>query len=192
MDRYARLLIEQRKAREAAEVLNRLVETQPEAGEASRDRILSEYKERIAAEPTDWTTRFVYGEVCYFLNRVEDAVEQFQKTRSDRDHELRSYNMLGLAFARNPRFGLDLAVRQFRRGLETKGHAEQDYLELRYNLAMLLYQNHRMQEALTELKDILAVDVAYRDVDEWVRLLQEEIAGGGSGKTPRRPPRRGV
>jgi len=192
MDRYARLLMEQRKAREAAEVLNRLVETQPEAGEASRDRILSEYKERIAAEPTDWTTRFVYGEVCYFLNRVEDAVEQFQKTRSDRDHELRSYNMLGLAFARNPRFGLDLAVRQFRRGLETKGHAEQDYLELRYNLAMLLYQNHRMQEALTELKDILAVDVAYRDVDEWVRLLQEEIAGGGSGKTPRRPPRRGV
>lgn len=192
MDRYARLLMEQRKAREAAEVLNRLVEVQPEAGEASRERILSEYKERIAAEPTDWATRFVYGEVCYFLNRVEDAVEQFQKTRSDRDHELRSYNMLGLAFARNPRFGLDLAVRQFRRGLETKGHAEQDYLELRYNLAMLLYQNHRIQEALTELKDILAVDVAYRDVDEWVRLLQEEIAGGGSGKTPRMPPRRGV
>lgn len=192
MDRYARLLMEQRKAREAAEVLNRLVEVQPEAGQASRDRILGEYKERIGADPTDWTTRFVYGEVCYFLNRVEDAVEQFQKTRSDRDHELRSYNMLGLAFARNPRFGLDLAVRQFRRGLETKGHAEQDYLELRYNLAMLLYQNHRIQEALTELKDILAVDVAYRDVDEWVRLLQEEIAGGGSGKTPRLPPRRGV
>ena len=173
MDRYARLLMEQRKAREAAEVLNRLVEVQPEAGQASRDQILSEYKERIEADPTDWTTRFVYGEVCYFLDRVEDAVEQFQKTRSDRDHELRSYNMLGLAFARNPRFGLDLAVRQFRRGLETKGHAEQDYLELRYNLAMLLYKNRRFQESLTELKDILAVDVAYRDVGEWVRLLQE-------------------
>ncbi|MGI5843047.1 MAG: tetratricopeptide repeat protein [Candidatus Xenobium sp.] len=192
MDRYARLLMEQRKAREAAEVLNRLVEVQPEAGQASRDRILSEYKERIEADPTDWTTRFVYGEVCYFLDRVEDAVEQFQKTRSDRDHELRSYNMLGLAFARNPRFGLDLAVRQFRRGLETKGHAEQDYLELRYNLAMLLYKNRRFQESLTELKDILAVDVAYRDVGEWVRLLQEEIAGGASGKSPRLPPRRGL
>jgi len=132
----------------------------------------------------------VYGELCFHLGRIEDAVEQFQKTRGNREHELRSFNMLGLAFAKNPRFGLDMAVRQFRKGLETKGHAEQDYLELRYNLAMLLYQNNRLQEALTELKDILAVDVAYRDVDEWVRLIQEEISKGGSGKASRVPPPR--
>ncbi len=191
MDRYARLLMEQRKSREAAEVLVKLLENQPAAGAETRDLLLKEYKDRITAEPSDWSTRIVYGELCFHLNRIEDAVEQFQKTRSNREYELRSYNMLGLAFARNPRFGLDLAVRQFRRGLETKGHAEQDYLELRYNLAMLLYQNNRVQEALTELKDILAVDVAFRDVDEWVRLIQEEIATGGSGKATRQPPRRG-
>ena len=73
---------------------------------------------------------------------------------------------------------LDLAIRQFRRGLETPGFSEQEYLELRYNLAMLQYKNNRLQESLQELKDCYAVDIAYRDVREWIRRIENEIAGG--------------
>jgi hypothetical protein len=48
--------------------------------------------------------------------------------------------MLGLCFAEKSGFNmLDLAIRQFRRGLETQGHSEQEYLEIRYNLALLQY-----------------------------------------------------
>jgi hypothetical protein len=87
--------------------------------------------------------------------------------------------MLGLCFAeKTGYYMLDLAVRQFRKGLETPGFSEQEYLELRYNLAMLQYRNNRLQEALQELKDCYAVDIAYRDVREWIRKIENDIAGG--------------
>ncbi len=185
--RYARLLMDQKKPKESAEVLKKLKQADAEAGKAAAAEIFREYDERIqanVAEKTeDYELRFVYGELCYNLGRIGEAIKQFQKTCRDRDYELRSFNMLGLAFVEDPKLGIKQAIRQLRKGLETKGHAEQDYIELRYNLAMLLYKDNRAQEALTELKDIMAVDVTYRDVEQLIDTIQEEIARGGPVRT---------
>ena len=190
MSRYAQLLVNQRKPKEAASVLLKLQSVDKEVGKKAIDDICQSFLDKIAQDGADLNTRFSYGELCYHLNRISDAIEQFQKTHVDRDLELRSRNMLGLSFIKMPRMR-EMAIRQFRLGLDTKGHAEQDYLELRYNLAMLFYQTDRLQEALTEFKSILAFDVTYRDVEARVKDLQAKIAaGGGASKGRGVPPRR--
>ena len=190
MSRYAQLLVNQRKPKEAASVLLKLQSIDKEVGKKAIDNICQSFLDKIAQDGADLNTRFSYGELCYHLNRISDAIEQFQKTHVDRDLELRSRNMLGLSFIKMPRMR-EMAIRQFRLGLDTKGHAEQDYLELRYNLAMLFYQTDRLQEALTEFKSILAFDVTYRDVEARVKDLQAKIAaGGGASKGRGVPPRR--
>ena len=190
MSRYAQLLVNQRKPKEAASVLLKLQSVDKEVGKKAIDDICQSFLDKISQDGADLNTRFSYGELCYHLNRISDAIEQFQKTHVDRDLELRSRNMLGLSFIKMPRMR-EMAIRQFRLGLDTKGHAEQDYLELRYNLAMLFYQTDRLQEALTEFKSILAFDVTYRDVEARVKDLQAKIAaGGGASKGRGVPPRR--
>ncbi|MCE7874164.1 tetratricopeptide repeat protein [bacterium CPR1] len=185
MERYVRMLLASGKAREGSEVILKL-EKANKNGARVRQAVLDEFRDKIEAEPTDLRTRFTYGETCFHLQALDMAIEQFQFTRRDQAYELPSYNMLGMCFAEKTGFNmLDLAIKQFRKGLETKGHSEQDYLELRYNLAMLQYRNNRLQEALQELKDCYAVDIAYRDVREWIRRIESEIAGG-----PKVPPSR--
>ena len=178
MAKYVRILLRLSKADQAAAVLKRLAEVNPEADEV-RASVMKDFRSRIEAEPTDLRARFVFGELCFHLGEVDLAIEQFQQTRRDRAFELKSYNMLGLSFAEKTGFNMhDLAIRQFRKGLETAGFSEQEYLELRYNLAMLQYRSGRLQEALQELKDCYAVDIAYRDVREWIRRIENELAGG--------------
>ncbi|MGM9999204.1 MAG: tetratricopeptide repeat protein [Candidatus Bruticola sp.] len=190
MSRYAQLLVSQRKPKEAAAVLLKLQSINKEVGKQAINTICKSFLDKIAQDGADLATRYSYGELCYYLNRISDAIEQFQKTHADRDLELRSRNMLGLSFIKMPRMR-EMAIRQFRLGLDTKGHAEQDYLELRYNLAMLFYQTDRLQEALTEFKSILAFDITYRDVEARVKDLQAKIAaGGGASKGRGVPPRR--
>ena len=92
-----------------------------------------------------------------------------------------SYNMLGMCFAKKKGFNmLDLAIKQFKKGLETRGHGEQAYLELRYNLAMIQYQNGRIAEALNDFKECYRVDIAYRDVRSWIEKIETELASSGS------------
>ena len=178
MRRYAEILVEQRKSKEAAEVLLKLRSCDAEAGNKVIDDIRNSFLKKIAEDDSDMPVRYTYGELCFYLGYNSDAIEQFQKTRTDKDLELCSHNMLGLSFIKMPRMR-EMAVRQFRTGLNAKGHDEQEYLELRYNLASLLHQTNRLQEALTEFKNILAFDVAYRDVQARVNEIQERIAAGG-------------
>lgn len=109
---------------------------------------------------------FQYGTLCFHLGELDSAIEQFQQTRRDPALLLPSLNLLALCFAEKSGFNMtELAIRQFRKGLETPGYAEHEYAELRYNLAMLLERLGRRCEALSELR---LCPVTFRDCAEWV------------------------
>lgn len=135
---------------------------------------LSEWERRVAADPTDHALRFGYAVEAFECGLLQEAIKHFQKTVQVREFELASYSYLGRAFVQDPRFGLDMAILQFRKGLESRGHATEDYLALRYDLALMLVGSGRLHEALRELKQIVAVDVDFRDAMELLR----RIAGG--------------
>ncbi|MDO5297171.1 MAG: tetratricopeptide repeat protein, partial [bacterium] len=178
MGRYAQLLMDQQRAREAAQVLMKLTSKDTEAGKEQTAKINSDYLARIEANAEDWATRFVYGELCFYMRRTQEAIAQFQKTVRNKDFELRSYNMLGQAFAQDRRFGIVMAKKTFSKGLAANGHAEEEYLELRYNFGRLLKDNNCPQEALKEFRDILSIDASYRDTQFLVQEIQDNIASG--------------
>ena len=149
-----------------------------EAGKEQTAKINSDYLTRIETNAEDWSTRFVYGELCFYMRRTQEAIAQFQKTVRNKDFELRSYNMLGQAFAQDRRFGIVMAKKTFSKGLATNGHAEEEYLELRYNFGRLLKDNNCPQEALKEFRDILSIDASYRDTQFLVQEIQDNIASG--------------
>lgn len=133
--------------------------------------------ERIQAAPENAALRFAAA--CLFLQRglLQPAIMHLQRTVQVPEFELASYARLGRAFVQDPRFGIDMALRQFRKGLQSKGHPAGEYLSLRYDLAMLLYRQGRLHEAVPELKQIVAVDVTFRHALELQKLIEQERDG---------------
>ena len=177
---YIDILLKEEQVSEAGLVLQQLEQAGGESA-SIKNGVIESLKARVEGNPTDLKERFNYGELCYHLGDLDHAIEQFQQTRRSPDFELMSYNMLGLCFAKKKGFNmLGLAINQFKKGLETRGHNEQAYLELRYNLAQIQYQNGRLAESLNEFKECYRVDIAYRDVRSWIEKIESEMAGAGS------------
>ena len=177
---YIEILLKEEQVSEAGQVLQQLEQAGGESA-AIKNGVIESLKNKVEGNPTDLKARFNYGELCYHLGDLDHAIEQFQQTRRSPEFELMSYNMLGMCFAKKKGFNmLDLAIKQFKKGLETRGHGEQAYLELRYNLAMIQYQNGRVAEALSDFKECYRVDIAYRDVRSWIEKIETELASSGS------------
>jgi tetratricopeptide (TPR) repeat protein len=177
---YIEILLKEEQVSEAGQVLQQLEQAGGESA-AIKNGVIESLRNKVESNPADLKARFNYGELCYHLGDLDHAIEQFQQTRRSPDFELMSYNMLGMCFAKKKGFNmLDLAIKQFKKGLETKGHGEQAYLELRYNLAMIQYQNGRIAEALSDFKECYRVDIAYRDVRSWIEKIETELASSGS------------
>ncbi|MCA9775355.1 MAG: tetratricopeptide repeat protein [Candidatus Eremiobacteraeota bacterium] len=177
---YIEILLKEEQVSEAGQVLQQLEHAGGESA-AIKNGVIESLRNKVEGNPADLKARFNYGELCYHLGDLDHAIEQFQQTRRSPEFELMSYNMLGMCFAKKKGFNmLDLAIKQFKKGLETRGHGEQAYLELRYNLAMIQYQNGRMAEALSDFKECYRVDIAYRDVRSWIEKIETELASSGS------------
>jgi tetratricopeptide (TPR) repeat protein len=162
------------------ELRERLVKLQELAGDRESVRSgwlqLSNLHTRNGCAEQALSARFHYGELCYHLGDLDLAIEQFQQTRKHPDLELKSYTMLGLCFAsKRGLMMLDLAIRQFQKALEVQGRSQQDYLEVRYQLAMVLFENSRAVAALAELRKCYEIDVAFRDVSYWIERVERSL-----------------
>lgn len=177
---YIDILLRQQQVSEAGQVLQQLEQAGGESVAIKND-VISSLRNKVESNPADLKARFNYGELCYHLLDLDHAIEQFQQTRRNPEFELMSYNMLGLCFAKKKGFNmLDLAIKQFKKGLETKVQSEQSHLELRYNLAAIQYQNGRLRESLADFKECYRVDITYRDVRSWIEKIESELASSGS------------
>lgn len=177
MKRLIAVLMGRDETTRAVAVLNRLIEVAPENRQL-REQFLTEYQKKVDATPDDVKSRFTLGMLYLELNQHDKSIEQFQKTRPYKEYTLKSYNMLGLAFSRKAGYNSDdLAIKQFKKGLELSGYPEEEVNELRYNLASLLDRKGKKAEALDIYKDIYADDVNYHhgDVARRVKQIQEEL-----------------
>jgi tetratricopeptide (TPR) repeat protein len=175
------------RPQEAVALLNKLLEMDP-ANSALRDRMLEDYQRRAEESPDDIRSRFNLGVIYKELSMLDNAIEQFQQTKRYPEMLLQSYNMLGLCFAEKPGMR-DVAVKQFKKGLETKGYKDEEYLELNYNLARLYEGWGMLAEALKYYQDAYSSDISFRDVSQRLKQIQEEIRSAGSGKVTRLIPR---
>jgi tetratricopeptide (TPR) repeat protein len=160
---YLDLLLEETRMTELGEVLQVLERVTP--GSELRDNVVTRLKEKMSDEPDNLVLAFGWGELCLALGMLDLAIEQFQRLRRHEEYQLHSYRLLGLCFSRKKGFNMvELALSQFRRGLALEVGSPSDRLELRYDLATVLKEHGREDEALEQLQQITSEDPNYRNV----------------------------
>ncbi len=156
---------------------------QPDGSTSGIDSGLAEIFEefKVAAEGEaisneDYETHYNMGTAYKEMDLLDEAIQEFQiaaslsKPGDGTPRYLQCCNMLGHCFAHKhmPR----AAMLWFKKGLESPGHSEEEYLALRYELGSSYEQLGDINRALDVFTEVYGADIAYRDVADKIKELQ--------------------
>ena len=139
---------------------------------------------RVAAEEEqtpsqeDYETHYNMGIAYKEMDLLDEAIREFQTAagllrRGDgTSRYLQCCNMLGHCFLQK---GMArAAVIWFKKGLDSPGHSEDEYLALRYELGSAYEQMGDHNRALNVFTEVYGANISYRDVAQKLRSLQEQ------------------
>jgi pilus assembly protein FimV len=132
--------------------------------EQSLEEIVEGFKKGVAEHlsPTDYDTHFNLGIAYREMGLLDEAIGEFQVAAKDAGHLVLCCSMLGLCFLDK---GLpELAVKWYRRGLESSGLAEEDHLGLLYDLGCAYLAVDDKASAYKAFVDLYGINNGYRDV----------------------------
>lgn len=149
----------------------------PEEGrEVSLEEIFRDFKKGVEQQlsPEDYETHYNLGIAYKEMGLTDEAIGEFQLAAKDPLHAVECCAMLGLCFLEK---GLpQLAVKWYRKGLETIGVKDEDKLGLQYALAGVLEQVGDRDGAYRTYLDIFGAKAGYRDVADRLRELKPFVA----------------
>lgn len=131
----------------------------------------------------DYETHYNMGIAYKEMDLLDDAIQEFQLAAGlANSHDgtpffLQCCNMLGHCFVQKglPR----AAVMWFKKGLDSPGHSEEEYLALRYELGSAYEQMGDVRQAIEVLTEVYGTNISYRGVGDKLRSLQEQKVGEG-------------
>jgi tetratricopeptide (TPR) repeat protein len=149
--------------------------------DAGLAEIFEEFREAAEEEPVsneDYETHYNMGTAYKEMELIDEAIQEFQtaanlaKPGDGSSRYLQCCNMLGHCFVHKgmPR----AAVLWFKKGLDSPGHAEDEYKALRYELGSAYQQMGDFNRAIEIFTEVYGVDVSYRDVGEKLQELQSQ------------------
>ncbi len=153
-------------------------ETAPaeEGREVSLEEIFRDFKKGVEQQlsPEDYETHYNLGIAYKEMGLTDEAIGEFQLAAKDPLHAVECCAMLGLCFLEK---GLpQLAVKWYRKGLDTVGIKDDDRLGLQYALAGVLEQIGDAEGAYRTYLEIFSSNAAYRDVPARIKELRPIIA----------------
>ncbi len=132
--------------------------------EQSLEDIVEGFKKGVAEHlsPTDYDTHFNLGIAYREMGLLDEAVGEFQLAAKDPSHLVLCCSMLGLCFLDK---GMpDLAIKWYRRALETPGLHQEDQLGMLYDLGSVYLQVGDNASAYNTFSELYGIDAGYRDV----------------------------
>ena len=147
-----------------------------EGREVSLEEIFRDFKKGVEQQlsPEDFETHYNLGIAYKEMGLTDEAIGEFQLAAKDPLHAVECCAMLGLCFLEK---GLPpLAVKWYRKGLETVGVKEDDRLGLQYALAGVLEQIGDRDAAYRTYLEIYGANAQYRDVAERIKELKPFVA----------------
>ncbi len=153
-------------------------ETTPteEGREVSLEEIFRDFKKGVEQQlsPEDYETHYNLGIAYKEMGLTDEAIGEFQLAAKDPLHAVECCAMLGLCFLEK---GLpQLAVKWYRKGLDTVGIKDDDRLGLQYALAGVLEQIGDAEGAYRTYLDIFSSNATYRDVPARIKELRPIVA----------------
>ncbi|HTG33616.1 MAG TPA: tetratricopeptide repeat protein [Thermoanaerobaculia bacterium] len=132
--------------------------------EQSLEEIVEGFKKGVSEHlsPTDYDTHFNLGIAYREMGLLDEAIGEFQVAAKDAGHLVLCCSMLGLCFLDK---GLpELAVKWYKRGLESPGLSEEDNLGLLYDLGCAYLVVDDTASAYKAFVDLYGINNTYRDV----------------------------
>jgi pilus assembly protein FimV len=147
-------------------------EASTDLGDAGLADIFKEFKKGVDKQlgKEDYDTRYNLGIAYKEMGLVDEAIAEFQLAAKDEARILECSSMLGICFMEK---GMPkLAVKWFEKGLKAPGRSPEEYLGLRYDLAMAHEAAGEADTALELFTEIHGEDASFRDVAAKVRELR--------------------
>lgn len=135
------------------------------ANEEFEDFLVVLLERRVRMHPTDCGLKARYGDVLLKKDRVDEAIEQFQKALVDPRLATLSHANLGRCFKAKGLY--DLAIDEFQKTLHQISDANSSLAkDIRYALAETHALKGDFTLARSTMEQILAVDIRFRDVSD--------------------------
>ncbi len=141
-------------------------------GEASLEEIFREFKKGVEQQlsPQDYETHSNLGIAYKEMGLIDEAIGEFQLASKDPGRAVECCSMLGLCFLEK---GMpQLAVKWYRKGLETPRIRESETVGLLYDLAGVYQSTGDLDNAYRTFLEVYGLDTGFRDVAARVRELE--------------------
>jgi tetratricopeptide (TPR) repeat protein len=143
--------------------------------EASIDEIFKAFRKKVdlQVEEEDYETRYNLGIAYKEMGLLDEAIGEFQYASRDPKLFLECCSILGICFKEK---GMtDLAIKWYRKALESTGHSEDKYQGLRYDLGELYVEKGDYSHALSFFSEVYGINSNYRDVALRIRELRKRV-----------------
>jgi predicted Zn-dependent protease len=138
---------------------------------------IAECQKRVERFPTDLQIRFEMGQLYFQAGKIGEATREFQKARENPHRRIQAMSYLAQCFARR---GInDLAASTLQDAIKEKLVFDDEKKELLYLLGSVLEKMGKGGEAISQYKQIYAVDAGYKDVE--AKILGDLPPESGTG-----------
>lgn len=127
------------------------------------DEVLSSFHEEIckAIGQEDYQAHYDLGISYFELGLYDQGLAEFGVARKDPQLAIKAIELAGRCFLEKGE--IDLAIEEFRSGLQIEGHSEVELLGLRYNLGIALEKLSRYDEAAECFREVCKHDPSFQD-----------------------------
>lgn len=132
---------------------------------------IEEYRRRVQLHPTDMALRFQLGAALYAGNFLDEAIAEFQNSVRDSKRKTDSLLYIGRCFMAKKIY--DMAISQFTKALEGGMLSAEQTKDIHYNLGVSYEANKNPEQALSEYKKIIEIDINYKDTMKKIEQLQQ-------------------
>lgn len=139
------------------------------------DGVFSEFKKGIESqiETDDTESHYNLGIAYKEMGLIDDAIAEFDKAMKSPDRMVDCLTLKGICLAEKGAF--DLAEEVFRSGIGNPAVEDAERVSLHYEMGLLYEVWGRPADALKCFSSVAASDRIFRDVDQKLRLLREQL-----------------
>jgi len=161
------------------------------AGAPLVEDLLREFQKGVREhlDEKDFETHYNLGIAYKEMELHDEAIQEFRLAAHDPGRALACADLLGLCYL--AKGDPAAAIREFRAGLEVRGHPRESYYGLRYDLGVAYETHGDLGRALESFEDLQADDERFRDVSARVQDLRERLQRPQVVSVPASPVQRG-
>ncbi|HVT44438.1 MAG TPA: tetratricopeptide repeat protein [Thermoanaerobaculia bacterium] len=140
--------------------------------EQSLEQIFREFKKGVEQQldSEDYDTHYNLGIAYKEMGLIDEAIGEFQLASKDPKRTIECCSMLGLCFLEK---GMpQLAIKWYRKGLETPEISEEEHMGLLYDLGSTYMEIGDTTSAHKSFLEVYGINTNYRDIVERIRQVE--------------------